>query len=797
MGAWLGRTTGLFVLGIWLGALVRVLSAFSLASTGPARPYAAALVLGAGVGLCLHGLAPRALTAARLLALAWWLLLLVPRLAGAPAPFYDAGLSLWPWLVALGAWGLYAGPALLVWPRSAAPVFIGASCGVLANGTGLADREELAVLLGALVVTGLTLALWKRRRAHRERVEPDWITGAEDELVHPLTPAGSAYGRRLVGLLFLALALALGVTAFVWAAAPSALEGPRDPGFGLSLAFLALGVGAWGARVCGRFLRAPLNLDAPLWVTVAALFAVWFAGAVLAWWPAQIELGDWGTRLGVSLPPRFALGVPLACAALGFVAATLLVLCAVWMRGVILIAAAGLCALPRVWLVDVGLAETVLGALGLALVLVFIGGERVAPDVGRVWAPWARRSAAGVRVVLGCLCALAVVLGVAHRDAFAVRLDSADSAGGALVWFDGPVFGSVLPGSRGHDWTADAEVVWRFGRRVPGAQERAAMRAAGLRIASLLGGAERSAEQPLARVDFGFGELASANLLRTDAWRARRAEDPRALWIAWLPLDLDAEEFAAAQRAFAGAFDWSSAWFVDGYAFVVGAAGERPLDLAAGAPARATLAGFVGVLPRAAGGPEAAGGLASAPGPRSGALRRRARNLEAFAASRTPWPMDWTLLVGSTAVDLQRKGRAVLTLHTAAAWVAHGRAETPGSLALESWQLRLLEARADIAGDLADDPSLLAFDRRLKAEEELRLARRELERARPAAAVGLLLSARRVLGERGDLELPLAAALALAGQTEAASITWQNLGPRGPALLASSEAWLTDLGFAP
>ena len=126
-----------------------------------------------------------------------------------------------------------------------------------------------------------------------------------------------------------------------------------------------------------------------------------------------------------------------------------------------------------------------------------------------------------------------------------------------------------------------------------------------------------------------------------------------------------------------------------------------------------------------------------------------------------------------------------------------GRAEAPASLALESWEARLLEARADVQGDLANDPSLAAFERHLDAERKLALARSELRAGQPTAAVGLLLAARRVLGDRGDVALPLAAALELAGEEAAALETWRALGTRGPALLTGSEAWLRELGYEP
>ena len=86
---------------------------------------------------------------------------------------------------------------------------------------------------------------------------------------------------------------------------------------------------------------------------------------------------------------------------------------------------------------------------------------------------------------------------------------------------------------------------------------------------------------------------------------------------------------------------------------------------------------------------------------------------------------------------------------------------------------------------------------RAGARAASRTAPRTLRAGEASSAVGLLLAARRVLGDRGDVALPLAAALDLAGEDAAALETWRALGARGPALLTGSEAWLRELGYEP
>lgn len=837
MTAWLVRTLGLALLGAWLGAFATLLLTLAGDALGSDFPLVPPLVLGAGLGLLFAAGGPRWVRPVHVLAVLFWAGLLARPLGGVPLP-----KAAWLWWSALGAWGLFAGPWVVVWLRAAAPILSGAALGALLPrlAPGL-ELEQAALALGLLTLGAGLHTLWKRRRVRLSLTAADLsdpISGAEDELAQPQAPLGSAYGRRLITLLFLALGLPLVLAAMAWLALPVAHSGALDRAPDLALACAALALGLGLARWAARFLHPPFSLDVSLWLAGAALVA---ALGGLGW--AGQGLGAHGARL---FPAPLAgesarlVGFALPLVALGFIAQTLLALFVVWMRGVALLAL-GLClAVPRLWLVELGWAPVTLGAAGVALLLVFVGGERAAPDVGRVWSPWLRRALGASRLGMWAACAGLVAWCATGRAGFGVVVEDGQRARGllAFAWSAGTTTGAAsstgaatstgAPPSASPDapradlerfrwvsgrapWSVagelvrrdlarDRDVVRRAGELRSSAADRDAIQRAATRIGTLLGTPAPALGLAL---EAGPLDFTQADAVRR-AWLARGA----ALYVVHLPLDAPAARVWSAVDAVGQAVPWASLWFEGGRAFLVAGPHAPPLDLAAGAAAHATLGGFVGEVVR----PELAATVApatpridlmalfapGAPTPTGGSpLRHTARNLESLAAARTAWPMDWTLLLGSAAPAIQARSRAELSLHIAGAWVAHARAEAPGSIALESWQGRLLEARADVQAFLAADPELARFEGELAAEDALATARRELTAERPAVAVGLLLNARRALGPRGDLDVRLAAALQLAGEHEAAANTWRELGARGPALLAGSEAWLMELGFTP
>lgn len=779
----------MLAVGLWSGVLLAFWLELSGQAIGPSASLAAPVWIGLGLGLLAWSVGPRTLASLRALVWIAWVLWAGHLVLDVPLGI-DARRAL-PWWVMLAGWGVWVGPWLCLWMRAAAPLALGAAGGVLLVDQRAwflpAPQVPLAAegVLGAaalLLVAGGARLWWRRRTATERDWEAHLNSGAEAELAQPFVAEGSAYGWRLVGLLFLCLATALGLAITAWWIGPAATAGPLPGQTALSLGWLGLAIGLGLARWFTRRLHAPLSLDVALWVTTAVLAVVW-----LAPWPVELDVTVAAQRW-----------TRLACLALGLglIASILLNLLAVWIRGLVLLAAGALLSGPALGLglVEVGLERATLGLLGVALVLVFVGAERVAPDVGRVWSAWGRRTLAATRHSLWLVCAAGLVLvGWRWPDAWGQRLD----LGGTLVWSRTVAGHGVVPGLQRMNWSRNRMESWLLGQREPSADERAAFQAAGAQLGSLLG-------VPAAEVDLALTRLAITRLDQPAEWRARwaaRAADSD-IWVGVLPLDLTELELDACINAFERGVPWASLWFVHGVAFLVGAANEPPLDLAEGALARRTLEGFVAVLQPAGDWDAAAQARAlTLERVKSGSdsvLRRRARNLEAIGARRTEWPMDWQLLVGPTAVPATlERSREVFNLHTAAAWVAYCRAEAPGSLALESWELRLLEARADVLSFIERDPELRAFDAVLKAEDSLQRARLELAEQRPMSALGLLLSARRELGARGDLELPLAAAFALAGDAESAETAWRGLGARGPKLLSGPEAWLLELGYAP
>ena len=778
----------MIAVGLWSGVLLALWLELSGQAIGPSASLAAPVWIGLGLGLLAWSVGPRTLASLRALVWVSWVLWAGQLVWDVPLGFGPDAERALPWWVMLAGWGVWVGPWLCLWLRASGPFALGAAVGVLLvdqrGWIPLAPTAAEGVLgAAALLVFAGGLRLWWRRRTVAER---DWeahlISGAESDVDQPFVAEGAAYGWRLVGMLILCLTLALGLAIAVWWVGPAAVSGPLPGQTALVVGWLGLGFGLIVARWFTRWLHAPLSLDVALWVTVALLAVVW-----LMPWPidldATAEVQRW-TRLGV-----LALG-------LGLVGAILLNLLAVWIRGLVLLAVGALLTGPAlgIGLVEVGPERATLGLLGVALVLVFVGAERVAPDVGRVWSAWGRRGLAATRhgLWLGCAAGL-VWVGWRGPAQWAERLD----LDGALVWSRTDAGHGVVPGMTRMDWSRNLMERWLLGQRAPNADERQAMQAGVARLGELLG-----VEAP--NVDLALTHLATTKRNRPSGWSARwverTAESP--IWMSALPLDLPEAQLDVCLAAFERGVPWAGLWFLDGYTYLVAAEQEPLLDLAQGAPARRTLEGFVGVLHPAGtwAAVQAKQDLAidrAATGSES-VLRRRARNLETIGSRRTEWPMDWQLLVGQASVaPALDRSRKVLNLHTAAAWVAYCRAEAPGSLALESWEVRLMEARADVQSFVERDPDLLAFDAQLKAEDSLQRARLELAARRPMSAVGLLLSARRELGARGDLELPLAAAFALAGDRESSEKAWRNLGPRGPELLKGSEAWLLELGYEP
>ena len=847
MGAWLARCLGLGLLGAWLGALLWAV--LRLGAPVHAAPGVlvglplGAVVGGIGLGVLATGLGPRWRSALRGVAFVGLVLLAAGVLLGTPGGAEDVGGFLafasgeraWPWGLGLAAVGVLAGPWFGVWLRASAPLALGAGLGVLALerlpqglpfAGGAPALAQPAVQLAALLGLGLACALLHAGLAARARRRGapaaesgsagfDFTHRGTAGLDQPHAMEGSAYGRRLLALLTLALGLALALTAAVAQAAPATAPlsrtGRGDVAVDLAVVALALALGLGLARRSIRVLRAPLALDTCLWVTLLALAGVALGPDLMAGRAFALPglSGLWREPAAAS-PARLA-GLVLPCVALGWCLQVLLGLFDLRARGAVLIALGAACAVPRVWLVDLGFGPATLGALGVALVLVFIGGERSAPEVGRVWAPWARRAVAGARLGLWGLCVAGLVVLVRSPEGLSASATASLTTGGPkpgtgigagrLAWEPSALALGAVPRFEHHDPRSDVLEVWRLGRRQPSAVEAEQLARGAQRIAELLGVV---APTPL---DLGLFDpaagLATPGLPGADRWRARdssrdtRIAPPMIATIAALPLELSAAQLDHAVAGFAAAWPWASLWFVEGAPYLVGGDLEPALDLAGGEAARQTLSGFVGILPAATTGTGATlvDGAALTDG--ASALRRRARNLEALAARRTAWPLDWALLVGSDRAALAARGRRELGLFVAAAWVALGRAEAPASLALESWEARLLVARADVQGDLANDPGLAAFERRLDAERKLALARSELRAGEASSAVGLLLAARRVLGDRGDVALPLAAALDLAGEDAAALETWRALGARGPALLTGSEAWLRELGYEP
>jgi len=575
---------------------------------------------------------------------------------------------------------------------------------------------------------------------------------------------------------------------------------------------------------------------------LAPLFAVFGLGLLLnvgtlgqSQWSALGEtLGTWlaghSPRLSVALGDLWH-GLPAAGPSALAAGAALVVLPRLAFahtaegrrRGQVLLAMTllplGLLAHPVVrWLafVNPGPGLLLAGLVGLAATTLFLvvdlRGQSVAVVRSRMGAASPAIARLGVGVLLGALVLSLAGSGSQGKGLLLARMSwvTLDDVGADFEFgLGGPEAGQLVPWLERTDWVRGVT------RRVEGTVElvdskrRGEVQAAARRLASLLGFVaepfEVAARTDVVKdapwiLDLGAGGADQKRAVSYGSLQALMgAAGEQALVVSWLPLDLPESRFEEALEAFASTVPHASAWMLDGIVLLAGSRTGLYLDLASGTRARRTVAGFVGELdapPRTPGADWQL--LTQFPGRQTlarGDLRHRARNLERFAASRTALPASWGALLGD--FPEVAVGRALIEMRLAAAWVAYDQVAAPGSLALESWQKRLDGARLDAALLAPDDAELVAFDAQLRAEADLQAAREALLQDDPRHAVALLLSAREVLGERGDVEVLLTAAFEFAGNLGAAKMTWRGLGERGPALMARDGEWLGKLGFVP